>query len=156
MTGGPEYDVYLGACDWRHPGWRGGFYPDDLPEDWLRAFYATQFSCVWLDAGQQRRADFSDQLAAWLAETPDSFRVLLEQAGADEAEAAAMPGSDRVMICSGPRAGRLIWFDRTSDLRALTERIRAALQDPPVYLLSRDNDLGMVERVKTLLDLLGL
>lgn len=151
----PEYLVYLGASDWLHPGWQGGFYPEDLPEDWRRAFYATQFSCVWLDAGRQRQPDFETQLAAWLTETQAGFRVLLERAAGDQADAPP-PDDERVIVCDGPRAGQVIWFDRGSDLRDLAERIRAALQTPPVYLLSRDNDLGTVERVKTLLQLLGL
>lgn len=156
MMRGPEYVVYLGARDWRHPQWRGGFYPDDLPENWMRPFYATQFSCVWLGAEQRRQVDFSDQLDTWLAETPDSFRLLLESSGDDALDAAALARNERVIVCAGPQASRVIWFDRASDLRALTEQIRASLQDPPAYLLCRDNDLGMVERVKTLLQLLGL
>lgn len=156
MNEGPEYVVYLGARDWRHPSWRGGFYPDDLPEDWMRAFYATQFSCVWLDAGQRRRDDFDEVLHAWLTETPASFRLLLEPMTDGRLDGAARPTDGRVIHCAGPEADRVIWFDRSSDMRALSERIQSALRHPPLYLLSRDNDLGMVERVKTLLQLLGL
>lgn len=156
MHNGLDYLVYLGTRDWRHPGWRGAFYPDDLPEDWLRAFYATQFSCVWLAAEQQSRSDFGEELRSWLAETPDSFRLLLEPLAHGQASAAVDTTGGRVIVCTGPEADRLVWFDRASDLRTLTLRIQSALQQPPVYLLSRDNDLGMVERVKTLLHLLGL
>lgn len=152
----PGYVIYLGTKGWRHPGWRGGFYPTDLPEDWMRAFYATQFSCVWLDAEEQRRTDFYEGLRAWLTETPPSFLLLLEPMSDGNADTMPSPDEGRVIACSGHYADRVIWFDRSTDMRALTERIQSALGHSPLYLLSRDNDLGMVERVKTLLQLLGL
>jgi hypothetical protein len=150
-----EYLAYLGARGWRHPAWERVFYPADLPGDWQLAFYATQFSCVWLDAEQLPQEQPGEHLATWLAETPDSFRFLLEPTG-EQAQALASQGEGRVIICGQQEVQRLIWFDRTTDLRVLSEQIRGAHEDPPVYLLSRDNDLGMVERVRTLLELLGL
>lgn len=121
------YMVYLGTRDWRHPEWVGPFYPPDMPEDWQLAYYAGQFSCVWLEEAVPD---------AWREEAPAGFRFLT---------AAAPPEPDRVL-----------WFDKNSDLRALTGRVNAAAQDPPLYLISRDNDLAGVERVRTLLGLLGL
>lgn len=42
--------VLAGAVNWAHPAWQGGFYPDDLPDDWLLPYYNTQFQAVYLPA----------------------------------------------------------------------------------------------------------
>lgn len=130
-AGGTDYTVYLGMRDWRHPDWVGPFYPPDMPEDWQLAYYAGQFSCVWLEEAVEGAVP-----DAWREEVPAGFRFLT----------AAAP----------PEPGRVLWFDKDADLREITARVNAAVQDPPLYLISRDNDLAGVERVRTLLGLLGL
>lgn len=156
MTEHSEYLVYLGARDWRQPGWAGGFYPSDMPEEWRLSFYATHFSCVWLDEPAWRTVDPAS-LQGWLHDVPDGFRFLL--AAGDASTATHPPGipvSESILLCSDRQMPRLVWFDRDTDLRDLAARIQSARHDPPLYLLSRDNDLGRVEQVRTLLELLGL
>lgn len=150
-----EYVVYLGTRDWRHEPWVGGFYPEDMPEDWRFAFYATQFSCVWLEAAQWRGAA-PDEVRTWLEEAPEGFRFLLQRApGVGPAPLPDVWASDRCVSLE-EEDGHIVWFDPGSDLRVVSERVRGAGPDGPVYLLSRDNDLAAVERVRTLLELLGI
>ncbi|HRH82242.1 MAG TPA: DUF72 domain-containing protein [Thiobacillaceae bacterium] len=149
------YVVYVGTRDWRHASWEGVFYPADMPADWRLAFYCTQFSCVWL-AAEQWRGAAPDEVRAWLDEVPEGFLFLLEAAPGLAAEnVPEVWAADRCRPLGGDDV-RIAWFDKGSDLRGLTERVRAALPDEPIFLLSRDNDLGAVERVKTLLELLGV
>jgi uncharacterized protein YecE (DUF72 family) len=144
----------LGAKDWRHPEWSGQFYPEDMPEDWRLAFYATQFSCVWLSHEAWRDAQATD-VADWIGEVPPGFLFLLDCPDLDtdrldtlidaaQGHAIAMTNSDR----------RIIWFNAGTDLSILAEQLKA--RTPPVYLISQDADLEKIEQVSTLLDLLGM
>ena len=73
----PEPRLRIGPCGWDHPGWQGGFYPDDLPADWRVAFLGAAAQAVlvpartWADAGPAG-------CAHWAAEVPDAFRFYLE------------------------------------------------------------------------------
>jgi len=71
-----NYIVYLGAVGWRQEAWRGGFYPEDLPEDWQLSFYNTQFRCVYLPAEYWRNAS-DEEVANWLQDTREGFRFVL-------------------------------------------------------------------------------
>jgi hypothetical protein len=45
---------------------------------------------------------------------------------------------------------------RSTNLRTLGEQIREPGREGMIWLISRDADLGQIERVRTLLELLGL
>jgi hypothetical protein len=147
--------VYLGASDWNHPAWLGGFYPADMPEAWQLAYYNTQFSCVWLPYSRWSQADATD-MALWRDDTHAGFRFLLEQPPAGAVVAPPPVLSDRIGAVCGVDAAYLIWFEAGVDLKALTARIQARASQGPAYLLSRDADLATLDRVGTLLGLLGL
>ena len=36
----------IGAYGWKHENWSGGFYPDDLPQDWQLTYSSNAFNCV--------------------------------------------------------------------------------------------------------------
>ena len=82
-TDGP---LLIGARGWRHAGWRGGFYPDDLPAEWRLGFYANEFRTVLLPPREWRAPG---EAAAWVEEVDEGFRFLLESDGASAAELAA-------------------------------------------------------------------
>lgn len=67
----------IAAYGWDHPGWEGGFYPADLPEEWRLAYYANAFSAVVVPAPLAVAATGQD-LAHWAGETALSFRFLVE------------------------------------------------------------------------------
>lgn len=142
--------IRLGALEWAQPAWVGPFYPADMPEDWRLAYYSTQFNCVFLEASRWLALD-DVVWASWCDEVHSQFVFLLE---AKEGVPMAMPTAAQVVIL--PRDdGRLIWFDARSDLKALTAEITRKQAVPELYLISRDGNLAQVDRVRTLLELLG-
>jgi len=150
-----SYQVYLGMRDWRHPDWVGAFYPPDMPEEWWLAFYASQYSCLWLDEPVWRSLP-AQTVATCLAEVPAGFRFLLAAPG--PGERVGVPAcwqSDAVRWMRADDA-RLAWVARGCDLRILSERIRHASPEAPLYLVSQDHDLNAMEQVRTVLELLGV
>jgi hypothetical protein len=138
----------LGALGWDWPQWTEAFYPPDLPPEWRLTFYNTQFHCVFLEADAWRQAGVDDY-PAWAADTHDQFVFLLEDALPEQLPR-ALAGKAIGVARNDPG---LLWFDRTTSLKGLADRITA--QTMPLYLLSQDGDLGQIERVRTLLELLG-
>jgi hypothetical protein len=65
-------------------GWnavaRDTFYPDDLPEDWRLAYFATQFPGVLVPGDLWLRAA-PGVFSAWADETPSHFRFYLDLTG---------------------------------------------------------------------------
>lgn len=142
--------LLLGAKGWEWPAWDGGFYPEDMPPEWRLTYYNTQFSCVFLPSERWRGAEM-EEIAQWARDTHDRFLFLLEgEAGG------AVPGAllGRA-LCLPAEDGRLIWFDGRSDLKALAEELRRPASGPR-FLISGDGDLAQLERVRTLLELLGV
>lgn len=153
-------DVYLGACDWRHPEWLGPFYPEDMPEEWQLAFYQTQFSCVWMENIAWSSADAAER-QAWQADVGSGFRFLVganpeaDGISAIEFHRDAEALNEGRLVISDSDAG-IIWFDMHTDLGELTQRIKDAVGAEPIYLISRDADLDKLSHVSTLLGLLGM
>ncbi|MDP2431150.1 MAG: DUF72 domain-containing protein [Pseudomonadota bacterium] len=143
--------VTLGADGWNWPAWSDAFYPSDMPEAWRLTYYNTQFDCVFLAGSAWRPADAA-AYEAWAADTHEHFLFLLEGARQDELPD-ALAGRARGIRRDDPR---LLWFDRQTLLKTLAEELAPPDGEAPLYLLSRDGDLGQVERVRTLLQLMGL
>lgn len=62
----------IGTSGWTYDGWRGPFYPEDVPrKDWLR-WYATQFLTTEIN-GSFYRTPSLDAVRAWRDQTPDDF-----------------------------------------------------------------------------------
>jgi hypothetical protein len=147
--------VYLGVHGWTHPSWTDVFYPEDLPEDWRLAYYANEFTCVWLDH-EAWNSLTSKEFAAMRAEVGPEFRFVLEQAGDDEGNGAISPTDENGGISSFPPYDRrIIWFDADSDLADLAKRLTGPILEDPLYVVSQDANLAKIEAVRTLLDLLG-
>ena len=151
-----NYAVYLGAAGWQHPVWLDAFYPEDLPEDWRLAFYNTQFRCNYLERAAW--AGLAPEIwAQWAQETQESFRFVLELSGSAEIDAAATEAfGGRAVLVDSAQDARLLWFDASSDLRALVARVRERVAGNTVYLISRDADLPRMEQVRTAIELMGL
>ena len=139
----------LGVAGWDRPAWSEAFYPSGMPQEWRLGYYNTQFACVFLAAADWKSADTAT-LAAWAEDTHECFLFLLEQAWPE-----ALPA------CLAARAlgiGRedpaLLWFDRQTSLKTLAGQLAAG--DTRLFLVSRDGDLGQIERVRTLIELMGL
>ena len=64
--------VHIGTSGWTYDGWRGPFYPPDIPKrEWL-AFYAGAFSTTEIN-GSFYRTPSLEAVAAWRDQTPDDF-----------------------------------------------------------------------------------
>jgi uncharacterized protein YecE (DUF72 family) len=64
--------VYIGTSGWTYDGWRGPFYPPDVPKrSWL-AWYAAQFPTAEVN-GSFYRTPSLEAVAAWREQTPKDF-----------------------------------------------------------------------------------
>jgi uncharacterized protein YecE (DUF72 family) len=64
--------VWIGTSGWTYDGWRGPFYPADLPrKDWL-SWYAAQFASAEIN-GSFYRTPSLEAVAAWRDQTPGEF-----------------------------------------------------------------------------------
>ena len=144
--------VLVGAAGWLHPAWRGGFYPDDLPDDWLLSYYNTQFQVVYLPAPFWQAASKATW-AQWLNDTQDGFLFVLEPGDA----ASVKPASERVLLATPAwEAGHVWWLDEAPDLRKLAQRItQQAATGESLFVFSRRGDLGLLEQANTLKQVMG-
>jgi hypothetical protein len=144
--------VFIGAANWTHPAWNGGFYPDDLPEDWLLSYYNTRFHAVYLpESTWQSVAEAT--WTAWLNETHAGFVFVLEP-GAGEC---AAPASERVLRANAAwQADHVWWLDEVPDMRALARRIaQHAATGEPLFVFSRSGNLALMEEADTLRQVMG-
>jgi uncharacterized protein YecE (DUF72 family) len=67
----------LGTSGWSYPGWKGRFYPPDLPpSEWL-SYYADHFSTVEINMTFYRFPK-PETLQGWLEKTPPYFTFTLK------------------------------------------------------------------------------
>jgi len=69
--------VWVGTSGYQFPEWRGSFYPEDLPEARMLAFYAERFATVEVNYSFYRMPS-EKTIQAWAAETPEHFRFTLK------------------------------------------------------------------------------
>ena len=144
--------VLVGASGWQHPAWHGSFYPADLPDDWTLSYYSTQFQAVYLPAPLWQAATEATW-AAWLNDTHEAFRFVLEPGEAT----VAPPASDRVILATPAwQAQHVWWLDAAPDLRQLAQRIgEQARTGESLFVFSRSGDLGLLEQAATLRQVMG-
>ena len=67
-----ESQIQIGTSGWTYDGWRGPFYPADVPKkQWLR-WYARQFPTTEIN-GSFYRTPTLEAVRAWRDATPDHF-----------------------------------------------------------------------------------
>jgi uncharacterized protein YecE (DUF72 family) len=64
--------LQIGTSGWTYAGWRGPFYPEDVPKRAWLSFYACQFSTTEIN-GSFYRTPSVDAVHAWRNSTPDQF-----------------------------------------------------------------------------------
>ena len=65
-------EVFIGTSGWTYDGWRGPFYPKDVPKkDWLR-WYGGQFPTAEIN-GSFYRTPSLKAVHAWRDQTPKDF-----------------------------------------------------------------------------------
>lgn len=163
MPQNPTYSCYLGAIGWEHTGWEGGFYPEDLPTEWRLAYYNNFFSCVYLTFAQWAGIPAS----VWrerLNDLQPQFRLILQTPNALQDSERTLLNSlaPHVGLCDGEcpagfvQSGSLLWFESNLELKQLAGEIsERKTSGAPIYLISRDGNLGALEQVGTLLEVIG-
>jgi uncharacterized protein YecE (DUF72 family) len=64
--------IFIGTSGWTYDGWRGPFYPPQVPKkDWLAA-YGTHFATAEVN-GSFYRTPSLEAVRAWLEQTPRGF-----------------------------------------------------------------------------------
>jgi hypothetical protein len=142
--------VRLGSLGWSNPAWLASFYPADMPEEWRLTYFNTQFNCVFLERVFWRQASQAE-LAQWYEDTHEKFLFLLE------GEALPPPAElkEKVLMLRSDDV-RILWFSRDTSLKELAAALSGNSGVVPRFLISRDGDLGQLERVATLLEVMGL
>lgn len=143
--------VRIGTVDWRDPAWTGPFYPADMPEEWRLSYYSSQYNCVFLKAATWQETE-PVELARWCDDVHDRFVFLLE---GDENSSLPEALAHKAVVMKPTDSG-ILWIDRNSDLKQLATEIQSMGNDRDLYLVSRDGDLAQMERLVTLLELMGL
>jgi uncharacterized protein YecE (DUF72 family) len=69
--------VLIGTSGFSYPAWRGGFYPEKLPETKMLGYYAGHFQAVEINNSFYRMPT-AEVLGRWAAETPPEFRFALK------------------------------------------------------------------------------
>ena len=64
--------TYIGISGWRYPGWRGKFYPKDLPHRRELEFAASKFNSVEIN-GSFYSLQLPSSYRRWYSETPADF-----------------------------------------------------------------------------------
>jgi uncharacterized protein YecE (DUF72 family) len=148
------YSVYVGYADWRHAAWRGAFYPPDMPEDWQFDFYQSQYRCVWLEAAAWQAIT----LPGWealAAESTPAFRFVLEAVPEGVPLAVSALLGARLVVMDRA-ASALLYLDREADLKALAQRMGSASQSAPIFVIVPPTAPATMEKVETLLEILGV
>ncbi len=71
------YVFYAGTSGWAYAAWKPTFYPAKLPQKDFLKYYATQLNAVEVNYTFRRMIN-EKTIAAWLAQTPESFRIALK------------------------------------------------------------------------------
>ncbi len=69
--------IYAGTSGWSYKEWKGAFYPDDLPDAEMLAFYAARLGAVEVN-NTFYRMPRREVLEGWGAQVPDGFRFVLK------------------------------------------------------------------------------
>jgi uncharacterized protein YecE (DUF72 family) len=69
--------LYLGTSGFAYQEWKGPFYPQELKDTEMLAFYASRFPSVEINY-TFRRSPAEKTLAAWVDRTPNAFRFTLK------------------------------------------------------------------------------
>lgn len=64
--------IYIGTSGWSYDGWRGPFYPRDIPKKRWLAWYATKFATAEIN-GSFYRTPSLEAVRRWAEQTPERF-----------------------------------------------------------------------------------
>lgn len=172
------------AVGWEHTAWSGGFYPDDLPDEWRLTYYANEFPGVLVPTERWQYVG-DEVLQEWVDDVHESFGFFLELAQTaptvEEQRRAALLGDhfvawvvpqgsqadDGVTPCyldglTGSRLAFQVDAERLGDLKAarhLLERLAdqaSGNRELPIFLRGSGWQVERLRQLSQLSQLLGL
>jgi uncharacterized protein YecE (DUF72 family) len=72
MVNGVQAKTFVGTSGWTYDGWRGPFYPENVPKRAWLAWYATRFPTTEIN-GSFYRTPTLEAVSSWREATPKSF-----------------------------------------------------------------------------------
>lgn len=84
-----EKELRIGTSDWEHEDWVGGFYPNDLPDDWRLGYYSNRLKSVLVPAARVLRLA-AEEIATWPEDVYPEFRFVIEIDMAELSESGAL------------------------------------------------------------------
>jgi hypothetical protein len=122
--------ILIGARGWDYPAWHGGFYPEELPEDWRLTYYNNLLRAV-LVPGEVWSGVTADTVRVWVEDSDPDFRFVVETPSAfgdpPAVTAARVAEFHEMLMPLGERLAGLLW--RLSSPTACTApSLRSALQ----------------------------
>src|SRR5262245_51183297 len=69
--------IFAGTSGFSYPQWKGSFYPPDLPDGELLAYYAARLPVVEIN-NTFYRMPRADLLTRWAEKVPDGFQFVLK------------------------------------------------------------------------------
>lgn len=125
----------VGTSGFSYKEWKGTFYPEDLPQSKMLAYYSERFPTVEINNTFYRMPN-PETLAGWRAQVPEGFRFVLKApqrithqkklADAEEEVARLFEVSEALAERLGP-----VLFQLPPYFRADPERLRAFLTTIP-------------------------
>ena len=70
-------ELMVGTVGWNHGDWVGGYYPDDMPDEWRFGYYSNDFRAVLVPGDHFTDAQLS-VVDDWLEDCDESFRFVVE------------------------------------------------------------------------------
>lgn len=73
-----QTELLIGTAGWDNEKWIGGFYPQDLPEDWRFGYYTNRFRSVLVPATSWSASDTEPLVDTMQEDLYPEFRMVLE------------------------------------------------------------------------------
>lgn len=128
--------ILTGTSGWQYKEWQGSFYPEDLPQDRMLAYYAERFPSVEVN-NTFYRLPKEDVLRRWAATVPDGFRFVLKASRRITHNARLREGALdpldyllRTASALGDRLGPIL-FQLPPNLKKDTDRLASFLEHLP-------------------------
>lgn len=107
--------IRIGISGWRYGGWRGVFYPKDLPQRRELEYASAAFPTIEIN-GTFYSLQRPESFARWAAETPDDFvfavkgsRFITHMKQLDDIDAALANFFASGLLRLGPKLGPFLW-----------------------------------------------
>lgn len=125
--------IWVGTSGWTYDGWRGSFYPKEVPKKRWLAWYAQQFATTEIN-GSFYRTPSLEAVEAWREQTPDEFlfawkasKFITHWKRLSDKSASSIELMEMRLKVLGPKAGPVL-FQLPARFKADGERLASFLK----------------------------